>query len=80
MSQQALLDSQDTFLDTGIPPRIFFFLKNFMVWGLRLLALYRRSPAVMPAEGIRSVPRDSRHTGSSHSSKAGDRQGHGGKG
>lgn len=58
----------------------FFSLKIFIVWGLRLLALYRRSPAVMPVEGIRSVPRDSCHTGSSHSSKAGDRQGHGGKG
>lgn len=53
----------------------FFFLKFFLVWGLRLLALYRRSPAVMPAESIRSMPRDSRHTGSSHSSKAGGRQG-----
>lgn len=59
-----------------LPGFFFFFLKIFIVWGLRLLGLYRRSPAGMPAEGIRSVPRDSCHTGSSHSSKAGDRQGH----
>lgn len=63
-------------MDIGIPPRIFFFLKIFIVWGLRLLALYRCSSAVMPAEGIRRESRDSRHTGSSHSSKAGDKQGH----
>lgn len=34
MSQQALLDSQDTFLDTGIPPRIFFFPEKFHGVGL----------------------------------------------
>lgn len=38
-------------MDTGIPPR-FFFLIIFMVWGLRLLALYRCSAAVRPAEAL----------------------------
>lgn len=34
MSQQAFLDSRDTFLDIGIPPRIFFFSENFPCVGL----------------------------------------------
>lgn len=63
-------------MDTGIPPRIFFSSENFHCVGLEASALHRCSPAVMPAEGIRSESRDSRHTGSSHSSKAEDKQGH----
>lgn len=63
-------------MDTGIPPRIFFSSENFHCVGLETSALHRCSPAVMPVEGIRSESRDSRHTDSSHSSKAGDKQGH----
>lgn len=48
MSQHAFLELTGTFLDVGILPRILFSFgtEHFILWGLRLPALYRYPPAV----------------------------------
>lgn len=55
MSQHAFLELTGTFLDVGILPRILFSFgtEHFILWGLRLPALYRYPPAVpLPPEQV----------------------------